>query len=280
MRVFGDTGQSRHRPAGLDVARTALRRGLPVVLANKGPLALAYPELAGLSDLGNPGGSCAPVQHLRRRCHADHQSRPAGSRHRVLKVEAVLNGTTQFILRGMEAAELDEVLAEPQRRASPTDPSLDVDGWDAAAKLVIVSNAVLRQAATIRDVEVEGIRGLTPAGLAARAARGERVVLLCLAEPDSGGGGLRLQVRPTPLPLARPWPGWTRRRWASFTTPTSPADERHQPGARPGSLPQRRCCETCWRLPAPPTGRPWSPQSAGPSRLDGPANPSRVLERS
>jgi homoserine dehydrogenase len=193
---------------GLDVARTALRSGVPVVLANKGPLALAYPELAGLSDLDNPAapalrfsacvGGAMPTINLGRRVLAGA---------RVLKVEAVLNGTTQFILRGMEAGRsFDDVLAEAQRRGlAETDPSLDVDGWDAAAKLVIVSNAVLRQPATIRDVEVEGIREVSPAGLAATAARGERVVLLCLAEPDSGGSGrFRLQVRPTPLPLAHP----------------------------------------------------------------------------
>jgi len=192
---------------GLDVARTALRRGVPVVLANKGPLALAYAELAALSDLENPGapalrfsacvGGAMPTINLGRRVLAGA---------RVLKVEAVLNGTTQFMLRGMEAGRsYAEVLAEAQRRGlTETDPSLDVDGWDAAAKLVIVANAVLRQPTTLAEVEIEGIARVTPEVLRAATARGERVVLLCLAQPDRGGERFCLRVRPTALPLGHP----------------------------------------------------------------------------
>jgi homoserine dehydrogenase len=193
---------------GLDVCRTALRRRTAVVLANKGPLALAYGELAGLSDLTDPRapalrfsacvGGALPTVDLGRRVLAGA---------RVLKVEAVLNGTTQFILREMEAGRtFGAVLAEAQRRGlAETDPSLDVDGWDAAAKLVIVANAVLKQPATIRDVEVEGIGNVTPELLAAALARGERVVLFCLAEPaGTRDGRFRLRVGPMALPRAHP----------------------------------------------------------------------------
>jgi len=196
---------------GLGVTRAALGRGMAVVLANKGPLALHYAELAGLSDLTKPSapalrfsacvGGAMPTINLGVRDLAGA---------RVLRVEAVLNGTSQFMLRTMELGQsYDAALADAQRRGlTETDPSLDVDGWDAAAKLVILANAVLRQPATLRDVEVEGIKNVGPAALAAAAARGERIVLLCLAEP--GGhrdSGFRLSVRPTALaadhPLAR-----------------------------------------------------------------------------
>jgi homoserine dehydrogenase len=193
---------------GLDVTRAALRRGMPVVLANKGPLALAYAELAALSDLLDPAapalrfsacvGGAMPTINIGRRDLAGA---------RVLKVEAVLNGTTQFILRGMERGRrFEEVLAEAQQRGlTETNASLDVDGWDAAAKLVILANAVLRQSAALPDVEVEGIARVTPTALRAAAARGERIVLLCLAERHaSADGQFRLSVRPTPLPLAHP----------------------------------------------------------------------------
>jgi homoserine dehydrogenase len=190
---------------GLELTRAALRRGLPVVLANKGPLALAYQELAGLSDLGAGAtplrfsacvGGAMPTINLGRRDLAGA---------RILRVEAVLNGTTQYILRAMEGGRsYADVLAEAQRRGlTETDPSLDVDGWDAANKLVILANAVLRQPTTLADVAVEGIAALDADTLRAAGARGERIVLLCLAEAN-GDGRFRLSVRPTPMPLDHP----------------------------------------------------------------------------
>ena len=89
-------------------------------------------------------------------------------------MEAVLNGTTQGILRAMEAGgSYADVLADAQRRGlTETDPSLDIDGWDAANKLVILANAVLRQPATLADVAVEGIGGLAPDVLAGGVGAG------------------------------------------------------------------------------------------------------------
>ena len=123
---------------------------------------------------------------------------------RVERVEAVLNGTTQGILRMMEAgASYADALAEMQRLGlAETDPTLDVEGWDAANKVVILANAVLRQPTTLADVAVEGITRLTADQLRAATARGERIVLLCLAE--RAGDGYRLSVRPTALPADHP----------------------------------------------------------------------------
>ncbi len=198
---------------GLDMVRTALRRGIHTILANKGPLALAYQELAALSDLGelseergNPHdwpalrfsacvGGALPTINIGRRDLAGA---------RIQRVEAVLNGTTQSILRMMESGvSYAEALAEMQRRGiAETDPSLDVEGWDAANKLVIVANAVLRQPTTLADVAVEGITGLSAADLHAASERGERIVLLGLAERSEQD--YRLSVRPTALPIDHP----------------------------------------------------------------------------
>jgi homoserine dehydrogenase len=193
---------------GLDLVRAALRHGVPVVLANKGPLALAYAELAALSDLADSArpalrfsacvGGAMPTINLGLRDLAGA---------RILRVEAVLNGTTQYILRAMEQGRgyAEAVTDAKQRGLTETDPSLDLQGWDAANKLVIVGNAVLRQPATLADVEVEGIDLLTPELLRAAAGRGERIVLLCLAEPAGDDTGrFRLSVRPTALPLDHP----------------------------------------------------------------------------
>ena len=210
---------------GLDVVRAALGRGIACVLANKGPLALAYAELAGMSDLAlsglGAGGwglgrqfSQPPTpnpQPLLRFSACVGGAMPSinvGWRDmlgcRIERVEAVLNGTTQGILRAIEqGASYADALAEMQQRGlAETDPTLDVEGWDAANKMVILANAVLRQPTTLAHVEVEGITQLTADDLRAARARGERIVLLCLAERV--GEAYRLSVRPTALPADHP----------------------------------------------------------------------------
>jgi homoserine dehydrogenase len=200
---------------GLDVVRAALGRGMACVLANKGPLALAYAELAGMSDLRSnvrtfERSNVQPLPALRfSACVGGAMpSVNVGWRDmagcRIERVEAVLNGTTQGILRAMEqGTSYADALAEMQRRGlAETDPTLDVEGWDAANKVVILANAVLRRPATLADVAVEGITRLTAEELRAAAARGERIVLLCLAERAGDSSGL--SVRPTALPADHP----------------------------------------------------------------------------
>jgi homoserine dehydrogenase len=191
---------------GLDLCRAALEKGMHVVLANKGPLALAYQELAptpGPSPVGGGGeirfsacvGGALPTINIGVRDLA-------GSR--ILKVEAAVNGTSQGILRLIESGvSFDDALAEMQRRGVvESDPSLDIDGWDEAEKLVIIANAVLRQPTTIHDLDVQGIRDLTANDLQAALQRGERIVLLGIA--DWVDGRYKLRVKPASLPLSHP----------------------------------------------------------------------------
>ena len=212
---------------GLDIVRTALGRGIHAVVANKGPLALAYGELAALSDLGR-----GEEEERRQGEEEERQSSDETEIHtlpclrfsacvggalpsvniglrdlvgcRIERVEAVLNGTTHLILRRMEAgSDYADALAEAQRRGvAEADPTLDVEGWDAASKLVILANAVLRRPTTLADVTREGITKLTAAELLAARTRGEQIVLLCLAE--GVGDEYRLSVQPTALPLDHP----------------------------------------------------------------------------
>jgi homoserine dehydrogenase len=200
---------------GLGAARAALARGMHVVLADKGPLALAYAELAALSDLSAGWGSCyhAPAGRTPRlRFSATvagalpviNMGRRDLAGDRINRIEAVLNGTTQIILRAMESGlGFAAALADAQQRGiAEADPSLDVDGYDAACKLVITANAVLGVPATLADVSIEGIRGLDGAEVAAHQADGKRLVLLCTAE--RAGGQYRLSVGPAPLPPDHP----------------------------------------------------------------------------
>jgi homoserine dehydrogenase len=203
---------------GLSVVRAALTAGVHVVLANKGPLALCYGELAGLSDLADGWGLCyrptvgAPDARPRLRFSATvagalpvvNIGRRDLAGDRITRIEAIFNGTTHSILRAMERGlTFQDALADAQARGiAEEDPSLDVSGQDSACKLVITANAVLGMPVTLADVDVEGITGITPSDVAAHQARGQRLILMCLASESPGG--YNLSVRPAPVPAEHP----------------------------------------------------------------------------
>jgi len=211
---------------GLGAVRTALTRGMHVVLANKGPLALAFDELAGLADLGDGWGRLyrPPDEKAPPRPRLRFSATVAGALpvvnigrrdlagDRITRIEAVFNGTSQSILRAMEAGcAFDDAVADAQARGiAEADPALDVDGLDAACKLVITVNAVLGVRATLADVAIEGIRAVRSREVTAAVHAGQRLVPLCLAELDEdasgaeGTGGYRLSVRPASLPQDHP----------------------------------------------------------------------------
>lgn len=191
----------------LSAVKTALIKGMHAILANKAPLALAYPAVSALSDMGGDYtkpklrfsacvGGALPTINLGRRDLAGTV---------ISSVEGVLNGTTQYILRTMEqGGSYAEALKEAQVRGlAETDPTLDVEGWDAANKLTIVANAVLNQPTNVRDFSVQGITHLTAKDLQDAVANGERIVLLCKAERQADGR-YDLSVKPTALPLEHP----------------------------------------------------------------------------
>jgi homoserine dehydrogenase len=204
---------------GLSVVRAALTSGVHVVLANKGPLALCYGELAALSDLADGWGSCyrpietngmgappllrfsatvagaLPVVNMGRRDLAGD---------RITRIEAIFNGTTHSILRAMERGlTFQDALVDAQARGiAEKDPTLDVSGLDSACKLLITANAVLGMRATLADLAIEGITGITPADLAGHRARGQRLILLCLASESPSS--YDLSVRPAPVPAEHP----------------------------------------------------------------------------
>ena len=178
----------------LSVTETALGRGIPVVLASKGPLVLAFAKLHRIAErtgaaLRYSATVCGglPVVNIGRR------DLVAAEIHRL---RGVFNSTTNFVLSAMaEGTPYDEALQETQRRGiAETDPSLDVGGWDTANKLIILVNSLLREPITLRDIEVTGIEAITPELLQAEAARGNTIKLVASADGGS------YTVRPTALP--------------------------------------------------------------------------------
>jgi homoserine dehydrogenase len=188
---------------GLGCIESALSRGMHVVTANKAPLVLAYPRLLALAqehgvqlrlDATVTGG--LPAINLGQRDLA------AAEIHRL---EGILNLTTNYILTRMaqDGLTYEEALADAQAAGhAETDPTLDVEGWDAASKLTILAHAVLGYPATLDEVHVEGITGVSGEELKRAAADDKRVKLLATAEHE--GDDYRLAVRPTWLDVDHP----------------------------------------------------------------------------
>lgn len=186
----------------VDHVRTALELGMHVCTANKGTVVHAYREL---SELAKAKGrkfffestvmDGAPIFSLFR------AALPAA---RLLSFRGVLNSTTNIILTRMETGEtLNQAVQYCQQIGiAETDPSADVDGWDAAIKVAALITVLMDVPFTPQQVERTGIRALTPAMVAAAKAEGERYKLVCSAERE--GETVRARVAPQRVPMSSP----------------------------------------------------------------------------
>lgn len=181
---------------GLSVVRTALGLGVSVVLANKGPVVLAFQELHQLAkqtgaSLKYSATVCGglPILNIGARDFI------AGD---ILKLRGVFNATSNFILDQMsDNSPYDKALAEAQQRGiAEADPSLDVDGWDTANKLLIIVNSIMQANITLADISVTSIGGITPDYLAGEKQKGNVVKLVASAEDN------RFSVAPMTLPAS------------------------------------------------------------------------------
>jgi len=142
--------------------RAAFRTAKNAITVNKAPLATAMPALLELAAhnrvqfrySGTVGGG-TPMLALACECARGDD---------VVRLRGVLNGTTNYILSRMHETDIDfdSALAEAARLGyAETDPSADIDGIDAATKVVILSNLIMSRPTTIRDVDVTGIRNVS-----------------------------------------------------------------------------------------------------------------------
>jgi len=187
----------RGEPAVAHV-RTALACGAHVVTANKGPAAFAYRRLARAAARARrrflfEGAVMdgVPIFNLAR------EALPAA---RVVGFRGVVNSTTNYILTAMEQGRaFDEALAEMQARGiAEADASLDVDGWDAAAKTAALANVLLDADTTPREVERTGISPATAALAIEARASGRRLKLV--VRGARSGGRVDARVSPESLP--------------------------------------------------------------------------------
>jgi homoserine dehydrogenase len=195
--VNHSTGQ----PA-IDLVRLALRSGMHAITANKGTVVHGYRELSALAaSKGRKflfestvlGGS--PVFSVFRECM------PAAD---LLSFRGVLNSTTNIILTRMERGETFDLAVKYCQSigVAETDPSADVDGWDAAIKVPALVTVLMNVPFSPQQVKREGIRGITPAMIAKAKAEGKRYKLVCSAERS--GNAVEATVAPELVPASDP----------------------------------------------------------------------------
>ena len=184
---------SSGRPA-TDHVRAALEAGMSVVTANKGPVAFAYDELSSLARsrgvhfrFEGTVMDGAPVFSLVERDLPGCE---------VTGIRGLLNTTTNLVLGEMaRGASMEEALAEARRRGvTEEDPSMDIDGWDAAAKIAALANVLMGARTNPRMVDRTGIRGVSTGDALEAAERGMKHKLIASAERF--GGFVRTRVRP------------------------------------------------------------------------------------
>lgn len=178
----------------------ALGSGKHAVTVNKAPLAVAMPALLESARYNGRAlrfsgtvGAGTPVL-------ATATTLATGDT--ITGVEAILNGTTNYILWLMatSGSTFDAALAEAQRLGyAETDPSNDVDGFDTAMKLVILANHAMGLAATVDKVTIRGIRDVTADHINEATRRHESVKLIGRITPEG-----TLTVTPTCIEVASP----------------------------------------------------------------------------
>ncbi len=180
----------------------ALESGMNVSTTNKGPAALHFPKLLGLSkahggEIGVEGTvmSGTPALALGMRMLT-----AAG----INRIQGILNGTTNYILGEMEnGADYADALKDAQAKGyAEADPAGDVDGHDAAAKVVILANLMMGQSMTMDDVSCVGISGITSDQIQSAQAEDQRWKLIGTLE--NVNGGIQGSVKPIKLGAAHP----------------------------------------------------------------------------
>ncbi len=195
-----ETGQ----PA-IDHCMAAFETGKNIVTSNKGPAAI---DFAGMKALADENGakfmiegtvvSGTPIINL-------VQGPLAGCN--ISSIKGILNGTTNYILTQMEAGmEYSTALQKAQDLGyAEADPTGDVEGYDAMAKVIILANVVMATSITAKDVVREGITGITPAMIV--EARDQNARWKLIGSIEKTADGINASVKPDLVPMTHPLAG-------------------------------------------------------------------------
>lgn len=193
IELVGGTG------VAYNMVTDALRAGKHVVTANKALLAAHGEEIMDLAKENNVsiafeasvGGGIPIIAPLKHSVTANN----------INSIMGIVNGTTNYMLSRMdeEGISYDEVLADAQARGyAEADPTADVEGLDAAAKIAILASIAFNSRVKISDVYAEGITKISPLDLTMAHDMGYVVKLI--AHACRNESGIEVRVCPTMIP--------------------------------------------------------------------------------
>ena len=197
--VLIETTASNYKDAepGMSHIINAMKHGMHVISVNKGPLALAFPSLMELATYnhvifrfsGTVGGGTPILDYAKNSLKGE----------RIISFNGILNGTTNYILTNMtNGMSFNDALNDAKKRGYvEADESLDLDGLDAAAKLVILANWIMGMKVTMPEIKRIGIRKIDSDDIRKAAANNSAIKLI--ASCDNG-----LIVKPKELPFDNP----------------------------------------------------------------------------
>lgn len=182
-----------------EVVIGALQNGKSVVTANKALMASCGEEVMSLAEEkgveiafeASVGGAIPIIVPLKHSLIAN----------RIDSIMGIVNGTTNYMLTRMDedGMSYEHALKEAQERGfAEADPTADVDGLDAAAKIAILASIAFNSRVTMNQVFTEGIRRISPVDLAMAHEMGYAVKLL--AHAYRSDGGIDVRVHPTMIP--------------------------------------------------------------------------------
>ena len=197
--VLIETTASNYKDAepGMTHIISAMKKGMHVISVNKGPLALAFPSLLELATYnqvmlkfsGTVGGGTPILDYAKNSLRGE----------RIMSFEGILNGTTNYILTNMaNGLSFESALKDAKEKGYvEADESLDLDGLDAAAKLVILANWIMGMKVTMPDIKCTGIRKVNTDDIKRAAKKKCTIKLIASCNKD-------LEVGPKEISIDNP----------------------------------------------------------------------------